>query len=165
MKILAVSGWSGSGKTTLIAALIPLLSARGLSVSTIKHAHHNVVLDKPGKDSYVHAEAGAQEVILTTGGSFALFSRRPASLEALLNRLLPVDLVLIEGFKAEPFPRLGVYRAALGKSTPWPDKDLLAVAADTPLPDCPVPTLHLNEPDRIADFLISALGLNKSGNR
>ncbi|MBU6426013.1 MAG: molybdopterin-guanine dinucleotide biosynthesis protein B, partial [Rhodospirillales bacterium] len=87
MKILAVSGWSGAGKTTLIAALIPLLKARGLSVSTVKHAHHGVTLDKPGKDSFVHAEAGAREVILTTQDGFAVFSRQPAPLEALLFTL------------------------------------------------------------------------------
>ncbi len=163
MKILTVSGWSGAGKTTLIAALIPLFKARGFSVSTVKHAHHGVVLDKPGKDSFVHAEAGAQEVILTTQEGFALFSRTQTPLEALLARLDPVDLVLVEGFKAEPLPRLGVYRPALGKPAPWPDDDLLAVAADVPLPDCPVPVLPLNNPQDIVDFLIPALGLNMAG--
>ncbi|MBU6419291.1 MAG: molybdopterin-guanine dinucleotide biosynthesis protein B [Proteobacteria bacterium] len=164
MKILAVSGWSGAGKTTLIAALIPLLKARGLSVSTVKHAHHGVTLDKPGKDSFVHAEAGAREVILTTQDGFAVFSRQPAPLEALLARLTPVDLVLVEGFKAEALPRLSVYREALGKPAPWPDEHLLAVAADTPLPNCPVAVLPLDKPGDIADFLIPALGLNKTGN-
>ncbi len=165
MKILAVSGWSGAGKTTLIAALIPQLMARGISVSSVKHAHHGVTLDKPGKDSFVHAQAGAREVILTTQDGFALFSRQPAPLEALLARLAPVDLVLVEGFKAEPLPRLGVYRPGLGKPAPWPDDNLLAVAADAPLPDCPVPVLPLDEAGEIADFVIYALGLNKPCNR
>jgi molybdopterin-guanine dinucleotide biosynthesis adapter protein len=165
LAVLAISGWSGSGKTTLIAALIPLIKARGLSVSSIKHAHHGVTLDKPGKDSFIHAEAGANEVILTTGGGFALFSRTQTKLEALLARLAPVDLVLVEGFKSEPLPRLSVYRPGLGKPAPWPDADLLAVASDTALPDCPVPVLALDEPDAIADFLIGALGLNDNGIR
>lgn len=165
MSVLAISGWSGSGKTTLLAALIPRLKARGLSVSSIKHAHHGVTLDKPGKDSFIHAEAGAREVILTTGGGFALFSRTPAPLEALLERLAPVDLVLVEGFKSEPVPRLAVYRPSLGKPAPWPDVHLLAVASDEALPESPVPVLPLGEPDRIADFLIRVLGLNEGGNR
>ncbi|MDE1897301.1 MAG: molybdopterin-guanine dinucleotide biosynthesis protein MobB, partial [Rhodospirillales bacterium] len=113
--------------------------------------------------SFVHAEAGAQEVILTTQEGFALFSRTQTPLAALLPRLDPVDLVLVEGFKAEPLPRLGVYRPALGKPAPWPDDDLLAVAADAALPDCPVPVLPLNNPRDIVDFLIPALGLNKAG--
>ncbi len=165
MAVLAISGWSGAGKTTLIAALIPLFKARGLSVSSVKHAHHGVTLDQPGKDSFIHAEAGAREVILTIAGGFALFSRSPAPLEALLARLSPVDLVLVEGFKSEPLPRLAVYRPTLGEPPPWPDANLLAVAAMAPLPDCPVPVLKLDEPEGIADFLIRALALNDNGNR
>ncbi|HTQ70913.1 MAG TPA: molybdopterin-guanine dinucleotide biosynthesis protein B [Acidocella sp.] len=165
MAVLAISGWSGAGKTTLIAALIPLFKARGLSVSSVKHAHHGVTLDTPGKDSFIHAEAGAREVILTTAGGFALFSRSPAPLEALLARLSPVDLVLVEGFKSEPLPRLAVYRPGLGEPPPWPDAKLLAVAADAPLPGCPVPVLKLDEPEGIVDFLIRALALNHDGNR
>lgn len=165
MDVLCVSGWSGSGKTTLIAGLIPCFTAQGLSVSSVKHAHHNVTLDKPGKDSFVHAQAGAREVILTTEAGFALFSRTPATLEDLLARLNPVDLVLIEGFKAEPLPRLAVFRPALGKPAPWPDTHLLAVASDAALPDCPVPVLPLDKPALIADFLIGALGLNRTSQR
>lgn len=161
MQPLAISGWSGAGKTTLITALIPLFNARGLSISSLKHAHHHVVLDKPGKDSFRHAQAGAQEVILTTDTGFALFSSRVAPLATLLARLRPVDLVLVEGFKAEAIPRLAVFRPALGKDAPWPDPHLLAVAADAPLPDCPVPVLPLNEPVQIVDFLIRVLGVNK----
>lgn len=163
MQPLAISGWSGAGKTTLITALIPLFNARGLSVSSLKHAHHDVMLDKPGKDSFRHAQAGAQEVILTTNSGFALFSRHVAPLATLLARLTPVDLVLVEGFKAEPIPRLAVFRPTLGKAPPWPDPHLLAVAADAPLADCPVPVLPLNDPPQIVDFLIRALGVNKHG--
>lgn len=163
MRPLAISGWSGSGKTTLIVALIPLFMARGVSVSSIKHAHHNAVLDKPGKDSFRHAQAGAEEVILTTDTGFALFSSTATPLATLLPRLNPVDLVLVEGFKAEPMARLAVFRPALGKAAPWPDPNLLAVASDDALPHCPVPVLPLNDPDKIVDFLIQQLGLNKPG--
>ncbi|MGE4480491.1 molybdopterin-guanine dinucleotide biosynthesis protein B [Acidocella sp.] len=165
MAILAISGWSGAGKTTLIASLIPLFKARGIGVSSIKHAHHGVTLDKPGKDSFIHAEAGAREVILATDGGFALFSHAETPLPLLVSRLSPVDLVLVEGFKSAPMPRLAVYRPSLGKPAPWPDPHLLAVASDAPLPDCPVPVLPLGAPPRIADFLIRVLGLNGESHR
>lgn len=163
MRVLVISGWSGAGKTTLLTALIPLFIKRGLSVSSIKHAHHNAVLDKPGKDSFRHAEAGAKEVLLTTEDGFALFSRTPAPLATLLTRLTKVDLVLVEGFKHEPVPRLAVFRPELGKPAPWPDEHLLAVVSNVELPDCPVPVLALDQPDKIVDFLIPRLGLNKAG--
>ena len=162
MRVLTISGWSGAGKTTLLTALIPRFIQLGFSVSSIKHAHHNAVLDKPGKDSFRHAEAGAREVILTTEDGFALFSRTPTMLAELLPRLSPVDLVMVEGFKHEPAPRLAVFRPELGKPAPWPDEHLLAVASNAPLPDCPVPVLALDKPDEIVDFLIPRLGLNKS---
>lgn len=159
MRVLAISGWSGAGKTTLLTGLIPLFTQHGLRISSIKHAHHDAALDKPGKDSFRHAEAGAQEVILTTEAGFALFSRAPAPLATLLSRLTPVDLVLVEGFKHEPVPRLAVYRPELGKPAPWPDEHLLAVASNTNLLNCPVPVLALDHPEAIVDFLILRLGL------
>lgn len=163
MRVLTVSGWSGAGKTTLVTALIPFFMQRGLRVSSIKHAHHHATLDVPGKDSFRHAEAGAQEVILTTEGGFALFSRTPTNLNELLTRLTPVDLVLVEGFKHEPLPRLAVFRPSLNLPAPWPDEYLLAVASNAPLPDAPVPVLALDKPDEIVDFLIPQLGLNAPG--
>lgn len=161
MRVLTISGWSGAGKTTLLTALIPRFIQQGISVSSIKHAHHNAVLDKPGKDSFRHAEAGAQEVLLTTEDGFALFSRTPAPLAVLLTRLNQVDLVMVEGFKHDPLPRLAVFRPELGKPAPWPDDYLLAVASNAPLPECPVPVLALDQPDEIVNFLIPRLGLNK----
>ena len=119
---LGVVGWSGSGKTTLLTALIPIFVQRGVRVSSIKHAHHELPLDKPGKDSFRHAQAGASEVILATNGGFALFSSKPApELPDLLRRLLPVDLVLVEGFKNYGIPKLEVYRPSLGKPPLWPE--------------------------------------------
>lgn len=162
MRVLALSGWSGAGKTTLLTALIPLFIQRGLSVSSIKHAHHNAVLDQPGKDSFRHAEAGAKEVLLATEDGFALFCRTPTKLEVLLTRLTPVDLVMVEGFKHESVPRLAVFRPELGKPVPWPDDSLLAVASNVALPECPAPVLALDQPDKIVDFLSSRLDLNKT---
>jgi len=161
---LGIAGWSGSGKTTLITALIPLLRARGLTVSTIKHAHHNTQLDQPGKDSFRHAEAGAQEVILATATGLALFARQTEPpLADLLARLTPVDLVLIEGFKTATIAKLEVFRPALGKPPLWPGSNILAVASDAALPDCPLPVLPLGQPGAIADFLIQQLGLDRPG--
>ncbi len=162
MKVLGIAGWSGSGKTALVTALIPCLRARGFSVSTIKHAHHDLALDQPGKDSYRHREAGAAEVILAGAAGFALFSAQPVEpgLEALLTRLAPVDLVLVEGFRAYDFPKIEVYRPALGKPAMWPEMAVLAVASDAAVPGCPVPVLDLNAPETIADFALAALGLN-----
>jgi molybdopterin-guanine dinucleotide biosynthesis protein B len=155
-----VTGRSGTGKTTLITSLLPILRARALRVSTVKHAHHDLPLDQPGKDSFRHAEAGAEEVILATGGGFALFSRRPLALPELLARLAPVDLVLVEGFKSDPLPKLEVYRPSLGQPPLWPDMSVLAVASDAALPDCPAPVLPLHAVPAIADFIIAAFGLD-----
>jgi molybdopterin-guanine dinucleotide biosynthesis protein B len=165
LKVLGIVGWSGSGKTTLLTALIPCFRARGLSVSTIKHAHHAVALDEPGKDSYRHREAGAAEVILAGPSGFALFSEHGLApklgLEPLLARLAPVDLVLVEGFRGYAFPKIEVFRTALGKPAMWPEMDVLAVASDARMEDCPVPVLQLNAPDQVADFALAALGLNQ----
>ena len=161
MQALSVVGWSGSGKTTLLTRLIPCLIARGLRVSTIKHAHHDLALDTPGKDSARHAAAGAAEVVLTTAAGFALFSARPTALPELLARLAPVDLVLVEGFKDDALPKLEVHRPSLGKPPLWPRLDVLAVAADEPLPDCPRPVFQLDNVTEIAVFICRTLSLNR----
>jgi molybdopterin-guanine dinucleotide biosynthesis protein B len=162
VRALGIVGWSGSGKTTLVTALIPALRARGLRISSIKHAHHDLPLDKPGKDSARHAEAGAEEVILASARGYALFSYQPEPpLPELLARLRPVDLVLVEGFKGYEIPKLEVHRPSIGKPALWPEMDVIAVAADETLPDCPVPVLDLQDAHGIADFLIGALGLNE----
>jgi molybdopterin-guanine dinucleotide biosynthesis protein B len=156
---VGVVGWSGSGKTTLIELLIPALRARGVRVSSIKHAHHRLALDRPGKDSYRHAAAGAEEVILATEGGFSLFSKAEPGLEALLARLAPVDLVLVEGFKSYPIPKLEVFRPSLGLAPLWAEMAMLAVVSDQTL-DCPYPVLDLNRPDALADFLLARVRLN-----
>ena len=136
MRVIGFAGWSGAGKTTLIVKLIPELNRRGLSVSTIKHAHHNFDLDQPGKDSYEHRAAGAQEVLVASANRLALMRElRGApepSLGELLRLLKPVDLVLVEGFKRDPLPKIEVFRAANGKPPIHPDDpNIVALISDS----------------------------------
>lgn len=134
--LLGLAGWSGSGKTTLLCAVLPHLAAAGLTVSTIKHAHHALDPDRPGKDSYRHRQAGAQEVLLAGGERWALFRETPAGtpdLKSLAARLAPVDLILVEGFRAYDIPRLEIFRPSLGKPPLWPDHPgIVAIATDAP---------------------------------
>lgn len=159
MRIFGLAGWSGSGKTTLLVALLPRLTARGLRVSTVKHVHHDIDLDRPGKDTFRHREAGATEVVMASTRRWALMRElRDAdepSADALIARMAPVDLVLIEGFKAHPHPKIEVHRAVLGKPLLWPGvPGVVAVASPDPLPDLAVPRLDLNDPDAIARFIL-----------
>ncbi len=150
MKVLGIVGWSGSGKTTQLEALMPLQRGEGLTVSTIKHAHHGFDMDRPGKDTYRHREAGAREVLVASGTRWALLHEiqgEEPTLPTLLTKLEPVDLVLVEGFKAHPFPKLEVHRPALGKPPIWPDApDILAVASDAVLDAGNRTLLPLGEP-------------------
>ncbi|MEI7714204.1 MAG: molybdopterin-guanine dinucleotide biosynthesis protein B [Rhodospirillales bacterium] len=158
MKILGIVGWSGSGKTTLLVALLPLLRAQGLRVSTIKHTHHGFDMDRPGKDTYRHREAGAQEVLVASGTRWALLHELQGDepgLPHLLTKLEPVDLVLVEGFKAHPFPKLEVHRPSLGKPPIWPDApDVAAVASDSPLDTGGRPLLPLNDPEAVLRWVL-----------
>ncbi len=161
MTPLGLAGWSGSGKTTLLEQLLPLLTARGLSVSTVKHAHHGFDLDQPGKDSWRHRRAGAREVIISSQHRWALLHElrgEEPDLPALLARLAPVDLVLVEGFKAGPHEKIEVHRPALARPPLWPGRaDIVAVAADAPLPGCDRPVLPLNDPAAVADWALAFL--------
>ena len=160
MRIIGLAGWSGSGKTTLLARVIPRIVARGLKVSTLKHAHHAFDVDQPGKDSHTHRMAGATEVLVGSANRWALVHElrgdaEPA-LAALIAKLSPVDLVLIEGYKREPHPKLEVYRAAVGKPLLHPDDPaIVAVASDEPLPAARVPVIDLDDIERVADTLIA----------
>jgi molybdopterin-guanine dinucleotide biosynthesis protein B len=146
VRVIGFAGWSGAGKTTLIVRLIPELKRRGFSVSTIKHAHHNFDLDQPGKDSYEHRAAGAEEVLVASARRIALMRElRGApepSLAELLRLLEPVDLVLIEGFKRDPYPKIEVFRAANNKPPLYPDDPnivgLISDAALGRLPQAPI---------------------------
>lgn len=163
MKVFGFAGWSGSGKTTLIEQLIPLLTGRGLRVSLIKHTHHGFDLDRPGKDSHRFRTAGAAEVMLAGAQRWALMSEvdeaAPPSLEDLLARLGPCDLVLVEGFKTANLPKIEVYRPVVGK--PFFHEGcpgVLAIASDVHL-NVGLPVLNLNNPPEIVDFVLNHTGL------
>lgn len=163
MKAFGIAGWSGSGKTTLIERLLPVFTARGLRVSVVKHAHHEFDIDRPGKDSWRHREAGATEVVVTGGHRWALMHElrdgREPTLDDHLARLSPCDLVIVEGYKREPIPKLEVHRRATGKPALWPSDDgIVAVATDEPL-SSPRPELPLDDVEAIAGFILTYLGL------
>jgi molybdopterin-guanine dinucleotide biosynthesis protein B len=160
-RLVGLAGWSGSGKTTLVVKLIPILIARGLTVSTIKHAHHAFDIDRPGKDSWLHREAGASEVLVASANRFALIHElRGApepSLEELLSRLAPVDIVVVEGFRHGAHPKIEVFRSDLGKPPLHPsDPMILAVAAPLPIDGLTLPWLNLDDPEAIADFVLAS---------
>ena len=163
MKIFGFAGWSGSGKTTLIERLIPLVVARGLKVSLIKHAHHTFDVDQPGKDSYRHRHAGCSEVLVSSSRRWALVHELRGAPEPgfaeLLERLSPSDLVLIEGFKRERVPKLEVYRAVTGEPLLHPqDRDIVAIAADRRL-DTKLPQFGLDDAAGIAGFVLRHVSL------
>jgi molybdopterin-guanine dinucleotide biosynthesis protein B len=158
LRALGFAGFSGSGKTTLIEAVIPLLRARGLAVSLIKHAHHGFDVDLPGKDSWRHRQAGAQEVLVTSGVRWALMhelrGRAEPTLAEHLERLSPCDVVLVEGYKREPFAKIEVRRRGheappLAPLDPW----IIAIAADFPVTGGALPCLDLNDPAALVEFI------------
>jgi molybdopterin-guanine dinucleotide biosynthesis protein B len=159
MRIIGLAGWQNSGKTTLLAKVIPRLVARGRTVSTVKHAHEGFDVDQPGKDSHTHRMAGATEVLIGSAKRFALVHELRGAAEPplreLLARLSPVDLVIVEGYKAHPHPKLEVHRACVGKPLIHPDDSwIVAVASDVPLPGTGLPVISLDDIDTIADVLL-----------
>jgi len=157
-KILGIVGWSGSGKTTLIVQLIPELRRRDLKVATLKHAHHNFDVDKPGKDSFEHRKAGASEVIVSSALRWAHMHEvgdgKEATLAELLQRLSPCDLVLVEGFKTDRHPKLEVFRMETQKTPLYPQDDrIVAVGSDQKLLDATVPVVDLNDLEAVADLV------------
>ena len=159
MKIIGLAGWSGSGKTTLITKVLPVLIGRGKTVSTLKHAHHGFDLDKPGKDSFMHRASGATEVIISSERRWAVLhelrGEEEWDLPALLSTASPVDLILVEGFKREPFPKLEIFRSENGKPLLHPDDPhIVAVASDAPVPEAKLPVIDLNNIEAIADALL-----------
>lgn len=155
---MGLAGWSGAGKTTLLRRLIPALTATGLRVSTLKHAHHAFDIDQPGKDSWLHRQAGATEVLIGSANRWALMHELRGAAEPtlaeLLTRLSPVDLVLIEGFKCGPHPKIEIYRHANGKPFLHPeDPSIVALASDTEVAG-PLPSVDLDDVDGVADFVL-----------
>ncbi len=159
MRVFGLAGWSGSGKTTLLTRLLPVLIGRGLTVSTVKHAHHDFDIDQPGKDSWRHRKEGAIEVMVASSQRWALMHEHRGApeprLDALLRHMTPVDLVLVEGFKTEDFPKLEVYRALVGKPLMYPQqKSIVAIANDQRLAGCPLPQFDIDDVGGIARFII-----------
>jgi molybdopterin-guanine dinucleotide biosynthesis adapter protein len=160
MRVIGFAGWSGAGKTTLIVRLIPELNRRGLSVSTIKHAHHNFDLDQPGKDSYEHRVAGAEEVLVASANRVALMRElRGApgpSLADLLRLLKEVDLVLVEGFKRDPLPKIEISRSANGKPLLYPDdRNIAAVISDAAALSSGLPHASIDDIPAAADLAVT----------
>src|ERR1700687_224432 len=166
MKVIGLAGWSGAGKTTLLSRVIPLLLARGVRVSVIKHAHHHFDVDVPGKDSWVHRQSGATEVLVSSANRWALMHELRGAAEPrlpeLLKKLSPVDLVVVEGFKSEPHRKIEVHRAANGKAVLFPDDPgIVGIATDAEL-ETTLPVAHLDDIPAIAAMMQrSALGIEE----
>ena len=170
MKVFGITGWKNSGKTTLVVDLVSLLTQRGLRVSTIKHAHHNFDIDKPGTDSHSHRQAGAQEVVISSVNRWALMhelkDEAEPELAQLLQQLSEVDLVLVEGFKNSQHPKLHIIRAD-SDTTPLPAsaRPIVAIASDGDVDLekhlCEGPVLPLNDREAIADFIMTFCGFKK----
>ncbi len=159
MRIIGIAGWSGAGKTTLLMQIIPRLVARGIKTSTIKHAHHSFDIDQPGKDSHAHRMAGATEVVVGSGTRWAIVhelrGEPEPTLAELVEKITPVDLVLVEGFKRGSHPKLEVHRASVGKPFLYPaDPAIVAIASDEPLPNVRIPVVDLEDVEGISDILL-----------
>jgi molybdopterin-guanine dinucleotide biosynthesis protein B len=157
MKVIGVAGWSGAGKTTLISRVIPYLREQGLRVSVIKHAHHDFDVDVPGKDSWVHRQSGAEEVLVSSANRWALMHElrgaAEPSLPELLRKMSPVDLVVIEGFKSEPHRKIEVYRKASGKPPLFPEDPAIAGIATDAAIETTLPVAHLDDIPAVAAMM------------
>jgi molybdopterin-guanine dinucleotide biosynthesis protein B len=158
MRVIGLAGWSGAGKTTLLERLIPELIRRGVSVSTLKRAHHAFEIDKPGKDSFRHREAGASEVLIASSRRVAMVQELRGAPEPtladLLRRLQPVDLVIVEGFKSERHPKIEIHRLANGQPYLYPERPaIVALATDALAPErLALPVAHLDDIPAIAEL-------------
>jgi molybdopterin-guanine dinucleotide biosynthesis protein B len=157
MKVIGLAGWSGAGKTTLLTRLIPYLIGEDLRVSVIKHAHHEFDVDVPGKDSWIHRQSGAAEVLVSSIRRWALMHElrgdREPGLPELLAKMSRVDLVVIEGFKRERLPKIEVFRAANGKPALFPDDPgIVGIASDAKL-ETQLPVAHLDDIKAVAALM------------
>lgn len=157
MKVIGVAGWSGAGKTTLISRVIPYLRERGLRVSVIKHAHHEFDVDVPGKDSWVHRQSGAEEVLVSSANRWALMHElrgaAEPSLPELLRKVSPVDLLIVEGFKSEPYRKIEVHRKDSGKPPLFPDDPTIACIATDAEIETALPVAHLDDIPAVAAMM------------
>ncbi len=161
IRVIGLAGWSGSRKTTLLVRVIPALVARGLRIATLKHAHHDFDIDRPGKDSHAHRKAGASEVLVSSRRRWAMVhelgDEPEATLAQLLERICPCDLVVVEGFKRESIPKVEVYRSAYGRPPLHPDDPLIvAVVSDVPFENAAVPVVDLNDAEAVAMLMRDA---------
>ena len=164
MKLYGVTGWKNSGKTVLMERLVAEFTRRGVSVSTVKHAHHDTDIDHPGRDSFRHREAGAREVVVSSPNRWALMHELRGAgepkLEELVARLSPVDLILVEGYKRAPHPKVEAHRRETGRPLLAAENtSIRAVASDEPLDGLAVPLLGLDDTAAIADFIAREVGL------
>ena len=164
MKVMGFAGWSGSGKTTLVEQVIGVLTARGFDVSLVKHAHHSFDIDHAGKDSWRHRQAGCREVMVSSGQRWSLTRElrgdAEATLDDLLAKLGPCDVVLVEGFKRAEIPKIEVYRAGVTEPLLFPeDGRIVAVATDTGVPTA-LPKLDINDPEAVANFIVAYLAVS-----
>jgi molybdopterin-guanine dinucleotide biosynthesis protein B len=158
MRIIGLAGWSGAGKTTLVTQLIPVFIARGLKVSTVKHAHKGFDIDLPGKDSHRHRTAGATEVFVASGIRWALVhelrEEPELDLADIIPKLAPVDLLIVEGFKRHRHPKIEIHRPEVGKPLLYPDDDyIVAIVSNADLPEAKVPVIPLDNVEKIADVM------------
>ncbi|MDB5659654.1 MAG: mobB [Cypionkella sp.] len=165
MRVYGVIGWKNAGKTSLMERLVAEITRRGFTVSTVKHVHHDVDLDQPGKDSHRHRAAGASEVVLASAKRFAIMREHRGAepdLAAVLSRMAPVDLILVEGYKRDAHAKIEVFRVEAGHDLIQPSDPLVrAVATDAALGTLRVPVLDLNNTALIADFILAEVGLGK----
>jgi len=158
MKVIGLAGWSGAGKTTLLARVIPLLLGNGMRVSVIKHAHHHFDVDVPGKDSWVHRQSGATEVLVSSANRWALMHELRGAVEPrlpeLLKKMSPVDLIVIEGFKSESHRKIEVHRAANGKPHLFPDDPAIAGIATDAAVETALPVAHLDDIAAVAAMML-----------
>ena len=160
--VIGFAAWSGAGKTTLLKQILPLLNAKGIKVGVIKHAHHQFEIDIPGKDSYELRHAGTQQTLITSDNRWALITEKDITVEPDLNEMIgkldqtELDLILVEGFRDDAFPKIEIYRHALGRPLRFPDDpNTVAIATDSKLPQPnQLPVLDLNNPAQITDFII-----------
>lgn len=163
MKVYGVTGWKNAGKTTLTERLVAEITARGFTVSTLKHAHHDTDVDHPGRDSFRHRQAGASQVIVSSPARWALMTelrgQAEPSMEDLIARLDPVDLVLVEGYKRAPHPKVEAHRIETGRPLLAPENPTVRAVASNGAPQVGVPLFHLDDIAGIADFILREVGL------